>query len=331
MKRMNINGVVLWIMIGALPLVVIAPVSAQGNKQTQEERNKIAEEKAAQQKKSQQEKKAQHQQEAEQKAKEQQGQAKHREAARQQEAQEQKRQEDARAAEALQQAQQRAEAREQEAQRRQAAHPGHGGRAERLPEARQEELIAQQRNRGTRYREDLVRRERAGQERAQSLRQGSRMAQYRFQEDYLLRLRQQRAALESRRSYDYRSDPYFYTPPSLRYSRQGTYYETNQYGADVLRRAVDYGYEEGLRTGEADHQDNWGNGYEDSFAYRDANYGYGGEYVDQGEYNYYFREGFRRGYEDGVNSRYRYGRQANGRYELIASVLAQILSFQSLN
>ena len=35
--------------------------------------------------------------------------------------------------------------------------------------------------------------------------------------------------------YDYDRDPYFYTAPNWRYSRGGKRYETNYYGADVLR------------------------------------------------------------------------------------------------
>ncbi|MEK6286203.1 MAG: hypothetical protein AABO57_10715 [Acidobacteriota bacterium] len=56
----------------------------------------------------------------------------------------------------------------------------------------------------------------------------------------------------------------------------------------------------------ADRQDHWGSNYEDSYAYRDTNYGYSGYYVERDDYNYYFREGFRRGYEDGYNSRYQW-------------------------
>jgi hypothetical protein len=44
--------------------------------------------------------------------------------------------------------------------------------------------------------------------------------------------------------------------------------------------------------------------YRDCYAYQDANFGYDGYYEDQGAYNHYFREGFRRGYEDGYYSRY---------------------------
>jgi hypothetical protein len=39
----------------------------------------------------------------------------------------------------------------------------------------------------------------------------------------------------------------------------------------------------------------WHSNYQGSFAYQDANYGYTGYYVDQDEYNYYFRQGFRHG------------------------------------
>jgi len=46
-------------------------------------------------------------------------------------------------------------------------------------------------------------------------------------------------------------------------------------------------------------------------------YGYGGYYVECDDYNYYFREGFRRGYEDGYYSRNQYGRRSNGKYVIL--------------
>ena len=92
-----------------------------------------------------------------------------------------------------------------------------------------------------------------------------------------------------------------------------------------------YGYEEGFRAGQADREDGWrSGGYRDSYAYQDANFGYTGYYVDQGEYNYYFREGFRRGYEDGFNSRNQYGSYSNGKYEILGAILSQVLNLQSL-
>jgi hypothetical protein len=84
--------------------------------------------------------------------------------------------------------------------------------------------------------------------------------------------------------------------------------------ASVIGVIVYYGYEQGFRSGQADRQDRWQSGYQDSYAYQDANYGYGRYYVDQSDYNYYFREGFRRGYEDGYDSRHQYGRYSNGKY-----------------
>ena len=124
------------------------------------------------------------------------------------------------------------------------------------------------------------------------------MAQYRFQEQYLERLRDQDRRLREER-HDYNNDPYFYTAPIYRYNRGGAYYETNQYGADLLRQAVNSGYEEGFRAGAADREDNWRPDYRNSYAYQDATYGYNGYYLGLEDYRYYFRQGFQRGYQDG--------------------------------
>ena len=59
----------------------------------------------------------------------------------------------------------------------------------------------------------------------------------------------------------------------------------------------------------------------DSYAFRDANYGYSGYYVERDDYNYYFREGFRRGFEDGYCNRYQYGHRSNGKYIILGAVL----------
>jgi flagellar biosynthesis/type III secretory pathway protein FliH len=168
-----------------------------------------------------------------------------------------------------------------------------------------------------------------GQQRTAALQQQGRMAQYRFQQQYSEHVRQQDIRLQNER-HDYNNDPYFYTAPSYRYNRGGNYYETNEYGANLLREAVNYGYEEGFRAGQADRQDGWASNYQDSFAYQDANYGYDGYYVAQDDYNYYFREGFRRGYEDGYNGRYQYGRYSDGKYTILGGILGSILDLQSL-
>ena len=90
---------------------------------------------------------------------------------------------------------------------------------------------------------------------------------------------------------------------------------------------MNYGYNEGFRAGLADRQDHWASGYQDSYAYQDANYGYSGYYIDQEDYNFYFREGFTRGYEDGYNSRHQYGSYSNGQYVMRGSTVTVILDF----
>ena len=156
------------------------------------------------------------------------------------------------------------------------------------------------------------------------------MEQYRYQQQYYQRLRSQQARWNARR-YDYYNDPFYYTPASYRYSYGGRYYETNRYGADLMRQAVNYGYQEGLRAGRADRGDDWRYDYRNSYAYQDANYGYNGYYIDQDEYNYYFRQGFQRGYDDGYRDDYRYGRRDDdGHAAILASVLAVILGLQLL-
>ena len=199
----------------------------------------------------------------------------------------------------------------------------------RLSQQQQQKLISQQQQRVVQYRQHLEQQQALAQQNAVLLQQQKRIAQYRFHEQYLDRVRQQQIHLRDDR-FDYARDPYFYTAPIYRYNRGGSYYETNEYGAKTLRQAVNYGYEEGFRAGKADRDDRWGFNYKDSYAYRDANYGYSGYYIDRSDYNYYFREGFRRGYEDGYNSRYQYGRFANGIYSILDTILSQILNFQAL-
>jgi len=155
------------------------------------------------------------------------------------------------------------------------------------------------------------------------------MAQYRFQQDYYEHLREQQQRIAAQR-HDFYNDPYYYTAPVYRYYRGGTYYEINQYGADQLRQAVNTGYEEGYRAGVADREDNWRGDYQDSYAYQDATYGYSGYYLSPGDYQYYFRQGFQRGYEDGYNSQYQYGYYSNGSYGVLGNILQAILNLQML-
>ena len=203
------------------------------------------------------------------------------------------------------------------------------GQQNRLPQQRQQQLIVQQQQRLAQYRQYLDQQQHLAEQRTVQLQQQKRMAQYRYQQQYLEGMRRQQMRLQSEQ-LDYSNDPYYYTAPSFRYNRGGSYYETNQYGADQLRQSVNNGYEQGFRAGQADRQDRWNANYKGSYAYQDANYGYNGYYVSQVDYNYYFREGFRRGYEDGYNSRTQYGSQSDGSYSMLGSILSQILNLQSL-
>jgi hypothetical protein len=98
----------------------------------------------------------------------------------------------------------------------------------------------------------------------------------------------------------------------------------------VLRQAVNYAYGEGFRTGQADREDRWRSNYQDSYAYQGANFGYDGFYVDQDDYNYYFRKGLRRGYEDGYNSRSEYRHHAGNTYVVLDTQLPAILGLVSI-
>jgi hypothetical protein len=197
------------------------------------------------------------------------------------------------------------------------------------PQAQQAAITRQQR-RITQYSADLSQGRRVVEQQSVELQRQHRTAQYRFMQGYVSRLQQQEVALRDYRYYDYNSDPYFYTPADYRYYRGDQYYETNEYGIALLRQALNNGYREGWLAGTADREDGWRPSYESSYAYRNANYGYNGYYLDRGTYYYYFREGFRRGYDDGYSTSYRYGRYSNGTRSLLGSVLNVVLRVERL-
>ena len=156
------------------------------------------------------------------------------------------------------------------------------------------------------------------------LEQQRRLNQVRYQQRYLERLRRDQLRLQQWRYNDY--GPYNY-----RYRRGGSYYETNRYGAEMLQRAINDGYREGFQAGQADREDGYRYSPEEAYGYQDASYGYDAYYVDLNEYQHYFREGFRRGYEDGYYSRSRYGQYSNGSHSILGAILEQILGLQLLN
>lgn len=155
-----------------------------------------------------------------------------------------------------------------------------------------------------------------------------RRSQLEIQQQYASRLRQQQLQVQRDRDYNYGNDAFFNTPWNYRYELGGRYRETNRYGAELLQQAVDYGYQEGFRAGDADRRDRWPYSFRDSFAYRDANYGYVGRYVDRSDYNYYFRLGFRKGYDDGYYRRSRYGRRVGNNHTILKVVLSGILKLE---
>lgn len=199
----------------------------------------------------------------------------------------------------------------------------------RLSPQEQQERIRQQKKLIAEYNQRIAQQQAIALRNAQQLEKQKRLAHYRYQQAYYEQLRQQQARLEQDR-YDYDNDPFYYTPPTYQYRRGDNSYQTNQYGADQLRQASNTGYQKGYQAGRADKQDNWRFDYRGSFAYQDANYGFDGRYVRQDDYNYYFREGFQRGYEDGYYERRTYGTNVNGSDSLLGTVLNVILGLQPL-
>ncbi len=201
----------------------------------------------------------------------------------------------------------------------------------RQPDRDQQRRISDEQQRADRYFAAQARQRDAAAQRDRALHQQRRNHQYRYQNQYHQRVYQQNARWSSVR-YDYYSDPFYYTPASHRYQYGGQWHSTNRYGADLMRQAVDHGYQEGLRAGQADRQDGWRADYRGSYAYQDASYGYNGRYISSSEYQHYFRQGFQRGYQDGHANRYEYGyRRNDGSYAIVAAVLAAIVGLQLLN
>ena len=157
----------------------------------------------------------------------------------------------------------------------------------------QQRRAQEEQRRAAAYQQRLDQQLRIIQQQNAQLQQQKRAAQLREQQQYAAQLQQQRQRLQAAR--DYSRDPYVSAPHTFRYTFAGNTRQTNQYGADLLRQAVNDGYQQGYLAGRADHQDHWKANYQNSQAYRDADYGYTGNYVDESDYSYYFRQGFRRG------------------------------------
>jgi len=125
-------------------------------------------------------------------------------------------------------------------------------------------------------------------------------------------------------------------PGRYRINRNGTWYNTDNRGADALRQAVNEGYRQGFAAGRSDRNGTRRGGWSNNNVYRSGTYGYQ-SVVAQNQYQYYFRQGFQRGYQDGSNSKYRddyngeyqYGMNNNGTPSILGTVLNQLLNIQS--
>jgi hypothetical protein len=206
---------------------------------------------------------------------------------------------------------------------------GRGAPPERVPPQEQQRRVQEEQQRNAQYQQHLEQQMRVQQQQTEQLQQQQRRAQYRAQQQYAEQLQEQRRQLQVSRNYN--DDPYIYTPNNYQYNVNGTQRLTNQYGADALQRAVNVGYQQGVRAGQADRQDGYRSNYQNSFAYQDANVGYNGAYIDQADYNYYFREGFKRGYQDGYASQSQYGSLVNGTPSMLSSVVSSILGLVTIH
>ena len=119
--------------------------------------------------------------------------------------------------------------------------------------------------------------------------------------------------------YDTRSGRYY------RVYRNGSYYQTDYRGAELLRQAVNSGYQQGYRQGQMDRAYGRGMNYYGNSVYSSGTYGYQ-SYVARDQYQYYFQQGFQRGYEDGYRSTNRYGYRSGNTFNILGSVLNTILN-----
>ncbi len=160
---------------------------------------------------------------------------------------------------------------------------------------------------------------------AQTRRQIQRNRQQVTRQQQRRAVRQQRRAVQQRQRQIQRRQ----VRQNNRYRvyNNGRYYNTDSRGAELLRQAVNNGYQQGVRAGQYDRSHRRRRSYSISSTYRRGNYGYR-SYVDSRQYQYYFRQGFQRGYQDGYNRNYRYGTNNNGAFNILGSILNGILNVQ---
>ena len=118
--------------------------------------------------------------------------------------------------------------------------------------------------------------------------------------------------------------------------RNGRAYNTDGRGVELLRQAVNEGYRQGFDAGRTDRSSRRRGDWSNSSVYRAGTVGYQ-THVDRGQYQYYFREGFQRGYQDGSNRQfeidhegeYQYGSRQGGSANILNAIIGSILNAQS--
>ena len=173
-----------------------------------------------------------------------------------------------------------------------------------------------------------VEQDRANQARQREQNEQLERAQRAQQAEQEERLEQARRRAEVNRTFD--RDRTYRPGYDYRYNMGGAYGETNQYGVDALRQAVDVGYQQGYRAGQMDRRNGAPADYRRAFDYQNWENGYTSDYVPQNDYSYYFREGFQRGYDDAYWNRARYGTFYNGNASILGDIVTGILGLTSI-
>jgi flagellar biosynthesis/type III secretory pathway protein FliH len=135
-----------------------------------------------------------------------------------------------------------------------------------------------------------------------------------------LKLEQERLRMERERMQARNSNRF-------RVYRNGSWYNTDRRGADLLRNAVQEGYRQGFQAGVTDRRNRRGLNWGGSNVYRSGTFGWQ-SHVDRGQYQHYFQQGFQRGYQDGFNNRNQFGSNNNGGLNVLSSILGQLLDIR---
>lgn len=142
--------------------------------------------------------------------------------------------------------------------------------------------------------------------------------------------------MRDRRNGNYNNNNNVSNSNRYRVYRNGSYYNTDSRGAELLRQAVNEGYRQGFTAGRSDRNYRRNNSWSNSNVYRSGSVGYQ-SHVNRSQYQYYFQQGFQRGYQDGSNSRYQngyngsyeYGSNENGTLNILGTILNQVLNIQN--